>query len=93
MPRALDYDAPASLTATEVERLAEVEHERWMSERIAEGWTEGPRDDEARTHPSVVPWDLRSEPEKERTAKSSAPSRSSSPPPASRSPEMPEAPR
>jgi hypothetical protein len=44
-------------TATEVEELAELEHERWMSERIAQGWTYGDkRDNERKIHPLLVDW-------------------------------------
>ena len=41
----------------EVERLAELEHERWMAERLRQGWLLGPHRDEAqRRHPALVPW-------------------------------------
>jgi hypothetical protein len=41
----------------EVEMLARYEHDRWVSERIAAGWTYGPqRDDEAKVHDLLVPW-------------------------------------
>jgi hypothetical protein len=49
----------------ELERLAELEHERWIAERTRRGWTWGPSRDEAgRLHPGLVPW--RSLPETER---------------------------
>jgi hypothetical protein len=48
-------DVP-SLSADEVELLAELEHERWMRSRTAAGWTLGPRDDERRRHPDLIPW-------------------------------------
>jgi ryanodine receptor 2 len=39
------------------ERLAEHVHDLWAEARLAEGWTYGPRrDDEARTHPGLVPY-------------------------------------
>lgn len=42
----------------QIERLARVEHDRWMEERIADGWTWGPkRDNEQKIHPALVPWD------------------------------------
>jgi voltage-gated potassium channel Kch len=40
----------------EVERLAQMEHERWLAERRAAGWTAGPRRGAATTSPSLVPW-------------------------------------
>ena len=40
----------------ELERLAQGEHERWCRERVDAGWTEGPRDDDAKKHPDLVPW-------------------------------------
>lgn len=40
----------------EVERLAEMEHVRWLDERRALGWTPGPRDPQKKTNPNLVPW-------------------------------------
>ncbi|MEJ2885218.1 RyR domain-containing protein [Actinomycetospora aeridis] len=40
----------------ELDRLAKEEHERWRAERTEAGWTYGPRDDAAKTHPDLVPW-------------------------------------
>jgi hypothetical protein len=57
--------------AREVERLAELEHERWVSDKERAGFTYGPeRDDSARMHPSLVPYaELpESEKDKDRTA-------------------------
>jgi hypothetical protein len=48
------------------ELLARNTHENWASRRIAEGWTYGPeRDDQKKTHPSLVPYEQLSESEKE----------------------------
>lgn len=45
-------------TVDEVETMARLEHERWVADRVADGWRIGPlRDLEAKTHPSLVPWD------------------------------------
>jgi hypothetical protein len=45
------------LTAEEVERLAELEHARWASERRATSWVSGPvRDVEHRITPYLVPY-------------------------------------
>jgi TrkA-N domain/RyR domain len=46
-----------SMTAQEVEVMAVMEHDRWCEERSAEGWRYGPeKDQEDKTHPSLVPW-------------------------------------
>ena len=54
-----DWDA-ASFTfrAEEVERMAEMEHERWSEELRGDGWTHrsGPKDPEKKTHPALVSW-------------------------------------
>ncbi|MCX8512311.1 MAG: RyR domain-containing protein, partial [Chthoniobacteraceae bacterium] len=52
----------------EVERhLAECEHQRWMGERIMDGWVYGPaKDPEKRTHPSLKPFDELSSEEQEK---------------------------
>jgi ryanodine receptor 2 len=40
------------------EQLAENAHDHWAKRRIAEGWTFGAtRDDDARQHPCLVPYD------------------------------------
>ncbi len=50
-----------------LETLAEQEHERWRAERTAQGWTWGEqRDDEAKHHPSLVPWERLPEEEKDK---------------------------
>ena len=57
------------------ERLAEHIHDVWAQGRIAEGWTFGERrDDEAKTHPGLVPYADLSDSEKDydrRTAEGS----------------------
>jgi hypothetical protein len=46
----------------EVEKLARLEHERWMNERLKAGWKHGPvRDPARRTSPDLVPWTSLSE--------------------------------
>jgi hypothetical protein len=54
------WDAePASFDDNEVERLAEMEHERWMAERLNSGWkhTRGKKDIKKRKSPDLVPWE------------------------------------
>lgn len=56
---------PSGLTEL-VERLAENNHDNWARQRIAEGWTYGPRrDDKAKTHPDLVPYSELPDSEKE----------------------------
>ena len=50
-----------TLREEEVDRLAEMEHERWVEERRRAGWTLGPRDDVRRRTPNLVGWSELSE--------------------------------
>lgn len=48
-----------------VERMAKHVHEVWAATRIAQGWTYGPeRNDAARKHPCLVPYEQLPEEEK-----------------------------
>ena len=51
---------PVSLmifTNSEIEIMAEMEHERWMAQRIAQGWKPGAsRDSDKKTSPYLIPW-------------------------------------
>jgi RyR domain len=48
----------AQFTPEEIERLAMMEHDRWVAERRASGWTTGAvRDIERKITPHLVPWD------------------------------------
>ncbi|HTJ57171.1 MAG TPA: NAD-binding protein [Devosiaceae bacterium] len=47
---------PLAFADGEVEQLARLEHERWKTERLAAGWTCGPRDAQKRTNPNLRPW-------------------------------------
>ena len=41
----------------EVEHLAKLEHQRWMREKIADGWSYGqPRDNDRKVHPDLREW-------------------------------------
>lgn len=54
-----------SFTAEEIERLARIEHRRWLEERKADGWTYAPaRDDAAKQHPNMVEWQQLNEDER-----------------------------
>lgn len=49
-----------------IERLAENAHDLWAGQRLADGWTYGPkRDDATKQHPSLVSYDQLPESEKE----------------------------
>ncbi len=60
-------DAPlVSFTDDEVEHMARMEHDRWMKEKMAAGWTYGPdRNNALKIHPLLVPYDRLDEPAKE----------------------------
>jgi len=48
------------------EKLAENAHELWAKERMAQGWTWGPkRDDALKHHPCLIPYDQLGEDEKQ----------------------------
>jgi len=48
------------------ERLAEHAHDSWARQRLADGWTYGPRGDDAnKKHPCLVPYGELSDSEKE----------------------------
>jgi class 3 adenylate cyclase len=51
-----DPDFLAALRDHE-ERLSIGEHERWSQSRVRAGWVPGPRNDKARHHPNLAPWD------------------------------------
>ncbi len=49
-----------------VEQLAANAHEVWAKKRLEDGWQYGPsRNDEAKTHPCLVPYDQLPESEKD----------------------------
>ncbi len=54
-----------AFTNVQVEMLAQLEHDRWSSERFRLGWSAGPRDDDVGLHPSLVPWEGLPEAERE----------------------------
>lgn len=65
------------LSTQDLERLAVLEHDRWVDSRIRAGWTlgEGPKDVARMTHPLLIPWEELDEKErqKDRDAVSSVP--------------------
>lgn len=60
-----DIELPAPLTDL-AEDIARNVHEVWSANRIADGWTFGPeRDDAAKKHPCLVPYEELPEREKD----------------------------
>lgn len=50
------------LDGDELEELSRAEHDRWMAAKLSTGWRYGPeRDDRAKTHPDIIPYDALSE--------------------------------
>lgn len=67
-PNPLDTSSVALPTSLEelLEKWAENTHEVWAKERLHQGWSHGPaRDDAAKKHPGLVPYDQLPESEKE----------------------------
>jgi len=51
-------EAPSEFSDNEVERLARMEHERWMQQKIDTGWEYAATTDKTKKlHQSLVPWD------------------------------------
>jgi hypothetical protein len=65
----IHWDDPLFDISPYSEKLAEIEHERWMKEKISAGWKWGPARDERwwhRRHPSIIPWKDLAESEKDK---------------------------
>lgn len=58
-PASADRHLPRlELARAEIERLSEMEHDRWVEERRRDGWTFGTeRDPERKISPYLVPWE------------------------------------
>ena len=51
----------------QIESLSILEHDRWMKNRVDQGWTYGSKRDNLRKlHPLIIPWEHLTEPEKEK---------------------------
>jgi class 3 adenylate cyclase len=58
-----------AITDAQVEALAIREHDRWMDDRRRHGWARSSnktKDEARKQHPSLIPWEQLSEPEKEK---------------------------
>lgn len=68
--RPVDYDEPEvpfPPDAESLERLAELEHRRWMAEKHLAGYLFGDsRDEDRMWHPDLVPWDRLSDEDREK---------------------------
>jgi len=49
-----------------LERMAEVEHERWCTDRLLNGWRKGERDNRRKLHPDLVGWKDLDEPTRQK---------------------------
>jgi hypothetical protein len=67
-PQPLDTEhvtLPPEIAAL-TEQLAKNTHDVWAAQRLLDGWTYGPRrDDDAKTHPGLVPYEQLPESEKQ----------------------------
>jgi len=62
-----DNETPIIFTSYEIEKLAKMEHERWMQEKLGNGWHYAKKTDRsAKLHKSLIPWGKLSEDEKEK---------------------------
>ena len=63
-------DAISELYGPTLELLSEIEHERWMRDKMADGWRLGNLDQELKLTPELVPYDQLEEKTKEFIRKS-----------------------
>lgn len=56
---------PFEFTPGEIDKMAEMEHERWVRERMESGWKRGPRNLKKKTNPLLVSWEELPEEERE----------------------------
>lgn len=53
-----DVNSPlVPFSAAQREVLAQIEHNRWMADRLVSGWRHGPRDDRRKRRPSFLAWE------------------------------------
>ena len=66
-------DAISELYGPTLELLSEIEHERWMRDKMADGWRYGKLDPELKLTPDMVPYDELEEESREFIRKSLRP--------------------
>ena len=50
-------EPPFNFPGEDLERLAEMEHERWLAAKVATGWRYGPRrNPKTKANPAILPW-------------------------------------
>jgi exonuclease VII large subunit len=60
-------ETPGKFQNDEIEKLAKMEHERWMQEKLDTGWQYAKKTNRAaKLHKSLIPWEKLSEGEKEK---------------------------
>lgn len=53
-----DWDEPlVEFPEAELEKMAELEHDRWWDQKVKRGWTPGPRELGKKTSPYLIPYD------------------------------------
>ena len=52
-----DKTPVSKFTSGEIEIMAKMEHHRWISERLINGWTLGEYDKEKKTNPHLIEWE------------------------------------
>jgi hypothetical protein len=65
----IDWNAGlVEFTIEEIERMAKMEHDHWVEERLKEGWryASGPKNSKKKRSPFLVPWEELPEEEKEK---------------------------
>lgn len=62
-----DQDGITNFSQKNLDRLAKLEHQRWMKHKLEDGWTYGPKTDpDRKVHASLVEWDDLSDEERQK---------------------------
>jgi len=68
-PAGVKGETNPEIAEADVMKLAELEHSRWMAERMMSGWRPGDkRDNRLRVHPNLVAWEKLSEADRAKDA-------------------------
>jgi hypothetical protein len=64
-PEGMKGETAPEMSEAEMRKLAELEHTRWMAERMLSGWRPGEkRDNRLRVHDKLAPWSAMTEEDK-----------------------------